>query len=307
MKALSDSDSLRASLVAVDFNSEDAFCDDLSDEEGPPEVKILGMELLLLDEEEVPSDFVDDSETDSSDDEVEHQMKRTVYSLELARKRLPHLVVRGCKRAMKRRKHRKLYEDIFPGGEVDSLVLTRERVPHLIHQPDNVARLRQLYEQGKGLFGEVDSLVLDKKRLPHLIHKREAYKESEKYRSLKSTTGKEVFAELLAEMEDTEIGGDLGSDHVEFMKLSGESDDSASTTESSASSSDTLFSSETVDSLILTRRRLAAHSPRRHQTISCEKDKSDPKPPMAAAKLSPKSGVGLSFGLCRTSSGACAA
>lgn len=313
MKPLEDTDSSvrasddlssQSSLEEVDYNSEDAFCEDLSESGGPPEVEILGMELLLSDEEQVDSDFADDSESDSSD-EYEFMMRRTVDSLELTRKRLPHLVVRRHKRTLKRRKPRTPYMESLPGGEVDSLVLTRERLPHLIHKPDRIARLRELYEQGRGLFGEVDSLELDKKRLPHLIHERESSEES-------PIRPRKAFAELLEEIDGMTTILDLDfEEEVGYVKLTGESDDdSTATTESSTSDSDTLFTSGTVDSLILARKRLASHPARKYETDEHD-HQAKPHTWTAAkhseTKIPPRPGVGISFGLRRTSSGACAA
>lgn len=285
-----------SSLCDEDFNSEDAFCEELSGGEGPSEIEILGMELLLRDEEEVTSDFLDDSENDSNEISDVLWAKRTVDSLELARKRLPHLVCSDCKQATKRRKPRKLYSSCNPGGEVDSLILARERLPGLVHIDEREARLMKFYEEGRGLMGEVDSLVLDRQRLPHLVHERST---PEKRRKPRVT--KQAYCELLSDMEY-------------YVKLAGDSD--TSTTESE-SSSDTLFTSGTVDSLILTRKRLASHQhqdpPGRPfddaediQTWSSG-ESFERQLPAVKPKLPPKPGVGLGMGLQRTSSGARAA
>lgn len=313
MKQLSDTESsTQSSLDDVDFNSEDAFCEGISYGEGLSEVEILGMNLLTLNEEGTTSHYIDESESDLSEEHNDCMIKQTADSLELTRKRLPHLVVHGGRAGSKKSKPRRLYKETLPGGEVDSLVLTRERNPHLIHKADRVARLRQLYEEGRGLFGEVDSLDLDKKRLPHLVHKR---REVEK--STNPTISKASTAHPLQEVDGVGLN-DASNDMevVTFMKLSGESDDSTSTTESSTSNCDSVFSSDTVDSLILARRRLATDTSRKNETEQFESDqfernRSYNKPQWHQRpddrKLPPKPGVGLGSGLRRTSSGACAA
>jgi hypothetical protein len=275
-----------SSLCEEDFNSEDAVWEALSGGDGPSEIEILGMNLLLQDEDEVPTD---DGGNDNSEMSGVLFTQRTVDSLELTRERLPHLVDR--KRAPRRRKARKFYPTTHPGGEVDSLVLARERMPELVHINET---LMTFYEEGRGLMGEVDSLELDKKRLPHLIHKRTTSKTQERRR--RPRVSGEIYDEPLYD--------------IKCAKLPGASDDSSTSSTESESSSDSLFTNDTVDSLILTRKRLASHKklqPLKEFSNSKAIPLQTKSTPDLGRRLPSNPGVGLHRGLIRTSSSAGAA
>ena len=279
-----------SSLCEDDFNSEDAYCEDISSGGGPPDIEIVGMDLLLQDKD-VESDILDDSDRDVSEIEEDLFKTKPFDSLVLTKERLPHLVLGDRNREVSRRKQRHFCKASLPGGEVDSLVLARERMPELIHIDECQARLK-FHRRRRGLMGEVDSLELDRRRLPHLVHVGLDIPET---RSNRVT--EEEYCKLLSNLDYQ-------------MKLGGERDgDSTSATEIE-SDSDTLASTDTVDSLILTRKRLASHQPRQPyiQPISDEDDlQTLSTSESRGRKLPPKTDVGLGLGICRTSSGARAA
>lgn len=274
-----------SSVSEEDFNSEGAFCGTMSSgEQGPSEVEIVGMDLLLLDEQE-ESDSIDDSETDSNEEAFNEQLKHTVDSIELARKRLSE---KPGKQGRHRRNSGGRRRVFFPNEEVDSLILARERLPHLIHdyQADDAAFLIKLFEEGRGLMGEVDSLELDRKRLPHLVHVRKNMNNGERIQLPLQWTWKD---------------------------LSNSSDVESTSSDESSSSSGSYFTIETVDSLILARRRLASHPRRAYggAKVGSVDVHQQSKPATGTtgetSKLPEKPGIGLGPGLCRQSSSACAA
>ena len=216
-----------AESVEKDFNSVGAVCGSFFDEQEQPHVEIMGMELLVRDEEEISSDLDEDSDTDMRRNRL--FWKRTVDSLELTRQRLR--TNGGNRRRSKPRKH---FETCYPCGEVDSLVLAKERLPELVHKKyGRNERLSRFYQEGRGLMGEIDSLILDRRRLPHLLHLRE------------SNPAAEVIGD---EIESYEV--DLKDDY----------ESSTETTEDESLSpnpdAESAFTSDTGDSLILARRRL---------------------------------------------------
>lgn len=274
-----------SSVSEEDFNSEDAFCATMSSgEQGPSEVKIVGMDLLFSDEQ-FEEDCTDDSETDSSEEEFNGQQKLTVDSIELTRKRLSAESEKHD-RHRKNQGSRRVY---FPYDEVDSLILARERLPHMIHRnlTEDTVFLIRLFEEGRGLMGEVDSLELDKERLPHLIHVRRGHV-------------------LLPQQRALELLDSKGSSKVD-------SDSESTSSNESTTSSKTGFTVATVDSLILAKRRFASHA--RHPCNGLKSGSGDvhqqSKPSTGTtgetSKLPEKPGIGLGPGLCRQSSSACAA
>ena len=274
-----------SSVSEADFNSEDAFCGATmsSGEQGPSEVEIVGMDLLFSDEQGQKDDM-DDSETDSSEEELNEQLQHTVDSIELARQRLGE----GHHHRNSNRRHRRSRRVFFPNEEVDSLILARKRLPHHVNDDnltEDVMFLVQLFEEGRGLMGEVDSLELDRKRLPHLVHHRE------------------TVHGLFPQQRTWELVTAKGSPKICSDDESTESDESFSS----------YFTVETVDSLILARRRLASH--RRRPYSGAKVGSGDihqhSKPATGttgeSSKLPEKPGIGLGPGLCRQSSSACAA
>eukprot|EP00429_Kryptoperidinium_foliaceum_P062015 CAMPEP_0176079684 /NCGR_PEP_ID=MMETSP0120_2-20121206/39854_1 /TAXON_ID=160619 /ORGANISM="Kryptoperidinium foliaceum, Strain CCMP 1326" /LENGTH=251 /DNA_ID=CAMNT_0017413441 /DNA_START=822 /DNA_END=1574 /DNA_ORIENTATION=+ len=229
-----------------DFNSQDAFCDDLSTGEGPPEIEILGMELLIDGEGGSSLSGLDDSDNDSE----ARRFPPTVDSLELARERLPHLIVRPGAPRRRRRSPVEGKLTRFRNGEVDSLILTRRNKPHLVHRRDeHIDTMMKRLEDGRGLMDEVDSLILARRRLPHLIHVRERPK------------ARTTHAGKKAEMVQNE-----------YYQLLNDDDDSSSTsTTESLSSFDSHFTSLTVDSLVLARKRLGMDPPE-EEAESSEED-----------------------------------
>ncbi len=289
-----------SSWSELDFNSEDAYCARLSNGEEGSEVQIIGMDLLLSEHDEMASNFIDESEIDSIDDEVDRLLKSAVDSLELIRKRLPHLIIRHNVHMDDKRRTQKAQRVCFPSGEVDSLILTRERMPHLIHNyRDDAALMIKLFEEGRGLMGEVDSLALDKRRLPHLVLVHESPKVGKKTTS----RGEQRMRAIANEEAENDV-----LPETRFTKLTEVDNDTISLAESSTPSA-----VDTVDSLILTRRRLASHSTQNyyHTEERCISDDHKTTPTTGNnyghSKLPDKAGVGLSNGLCRQSSNACAA
>lgn len=136
---------------SIDFNSEGACCSVGSHHPQIAAVRILGMDLL-----------------------VECTDELSDYSLEseLATEEGPS---RAIPTAQHKRRHRyRKQESTDSGlcGEVDSLILTKRRLPHLVNKDHSIRQLSNFYRHGKGLMGEVDSVELDRKRLAHLHHRR---------------------------------------------------------------------------------------------------------------------------------------
>jgi hypothetical protein len=147
-----------------DFNSENALFGELSQDVGLPEVKILGMDLLLQDG---ISFFEDDSYLDFSEDIVMNNLGNVRESLESTR--LTGFEIRDP--APRRQNAPRRARVHFLCDEVDSLILARETLPHIAREveQDRKRHLEHLFQQGKGLMGERDSLILDRRRLPHLL------------------------------------------------------------------------------------------------------------------------------------------
>lgn len=184
-----------------------------------PAVEIEGMDIILLGTkfQDNPLDHV----SIGTDEEEIQELTSSSSSLEPRR-------IHPChKRRVCGRRNDRWQELLL--GEVDSLVLAREQLPHIVHSPTKTERSTKSHHEGKGPMGESDSLELARRRLPQCIHK-------------KLDTQSEL------QKDTTSKGGD-GTD----------SESTASTTSIS-----TQFTSETIDSLILTRMRLQrAHRPSR--------------------------------------------
>lgn len=280
-----------------DFNSENAYCGQLSNGVEPIEVEILGMDLLLDDGR---TTIDDDSDLDSTEDSVVNNLQTAVDSLELTRRRLPNIVVhRSPRNTEKPRPRQKRVR--FPCDEVDSLILTRERLPHITRDKtqDDKLYLDQLFGEGRGLMGEIDSLILDRRRLSHLLHKREALYADDMISWTRNPTKASKVQGYELPLNDLAY-----SETPDAVSLS------SSGTASTSDVDDSLFTSDTVDSIILSRRRLALHSTRDRSASRTA------KPPILqlfrrsappASKIPPKWDGGLDFGLRRSSPGAIAA
>lgn len=222
-----------------------SFDDDEQANDGTLKVEILGMSLLSLDDRDEDSNDIDDA----TNDVVCGKFKSAVDSLKLARDAHEKLVTEGsCTRAGGRKMRRKGVS--FLSGEVDSLILTREREPHIVHDSSTDKQLlsAHLFREGRGLMGEVDSLILDKKRLSHVRHKRK-----EPY-AHPCISWKRIPRQNPKKPQDYE---------VPLNDLKRPEAISISSNDSDNSDIDTLFTSDTVDSLILTRRRLYSHPTRK--------------------------------------------
>jgi hypothetical protein len=173
-----------------DFNSDDAFCGDISDCKGPRLVEIMGMDLLSengrswmdgdsdldLLPEHGRSWMDGDGDLDYSDELVLNDVCLVVNSSDQAVKKLSYTLMHHQSRPNTSEKTKQPKRvTFFPDGEVDSLFLTRERLPHIargVSQGYNDCLDCRLRER-KELTGEADSLILHRRRLPHIIHKRE--------------------------------------------------------------------------------------------------------------------------------------
>jgi hypothetical protein len=276
-----------------DFNSENAYCEQLSNGVGPPEVEILGMDLLLKDDR---STIDDDSDLDSTEDRVVNNLQTAVDSLVLTRRRLPNIVVHRCPRKTQTTKRVR-----FPRDEVDSLVLTRERLHHIARDKtqDHKLYLDQLFGEGRGLMGEIDSLILDRRRLSHFLHKREALYADDMISWTRNPTKASKVQGYELPLNDLAY-----SETPDAVSLS------SSGSGSTIDLDDSLFTADTVDSIILSRRRLALHSTR-NQSASRTGEPPilqllrNSEPP--SSKIPPTWDVGLDFGLRRSSPGAIAA
>lgn len=211
------SDTTSLSEESIDFNSEDAIFGVHDPILQTTTVEVLGLSLLMGEDPEEISDCSDesDSESDYSDEEIE---LRSEYSS-------PNRKTLG-----RRRRHQRgnvVDSDLYDGGETDSLILTRNRLPNLVHKDRSVRRLSALYKEGRGLMGEVDSLDLDRKRLSHLLNPRRhshEFNHQARYSEFEQAVSKRL-ADMLIEASDSESESDSECD------LLGDEEEYASATE----------------------------------------------------------------------------
>lgn len=194
------SDTTSLSEASIDFNSEDAFCGIHDSIIQTTRVEVVGLSLLVKENPEEISEYSEESDYESnySDEEIELRSEdSSPKEKTLGRRRNYH--GGNC-----------VDLAVYDGGETDSLILARKRLPNLVHKNRRVQRLSGLYKEGRGLMGEVDSLDLDRKRLAHLLNpRRNSYEFNHQahYSEFEQAVSKRL-ADLSIETSDSESESD---------------------------------------------------------------------------------------------------